>query len=208
LSLDDHLRAWLGAWPPPVVGALSVVAAPVRTKPGWDGRVRDVLGVGAPALGGVLSVAPGMAEGVVHDLGEASEVVGKPVWDACFRWCSAPAPFPDTGVWLPPGDERVPEWLKPFNGDVLVVLDGNAYVAGVGIKKHDQWGHELSVGTEPAAQGRGLARALVATAARRVIADGAVPTYLHDFRNAASAKVAEAAGFPDQGWKVFGTTAG
>lgn len=211
MSLDDHLRSWLGAWPPPVAGALCVVGAAVRTQPSWDGRVRDVLGVGAPDLGGVLSVAPALAAtlpSIVADRAEASQLVGRPVWDACFRWTEQPADFPDTGQWVPPTDPRVPEWLKPFNGDVLVVFDGDDYVAGVGIKKHDQWGHELSVGTEPAAQGRGLARALVATAARRVMADGAVPTYLHDFRNTASAKVAEAAGFPDRGWKVYGTTAG
>jgi hypothetical protein len=43
----------------------------------------------------------------------------------------------------------------------------------------------------------------VAQAARRVLDDGAVPTYLHAFDNVASARVAEAAGFPDRGWQVF-----
>jgi len=43
----------------------------------------------------------------------------------------------------------------------------------------------------------------VAQAARRVIADGAVPTYLHAFDNTASARVADAAGFPDRGWQVL-----
>jgi len=43
----------------------------------------------------------------------------------------------------------------------------------------------------------------VAQAARRVLADGAVPTYLHAFDNEASARVADAAGFPDRGWHVF-----
>jgi len=31
-----------------------------------------------------------------------------------------------------------------------------------------------------------------------------VPTYLHDPANLASARVADAAGFPDRGWAVFG----
>jgi predicted GNAT family acetyltransferase len=43
----------------------------------------------------------------------------------------------------------------------------------------------------------------VVTAARRVLADGRVPTYLHDLRNHASAHVAEASGFPDRGWRLL-----
>jgi hypothetical protein len=37
-----------------------------------------------------------------------------------------------------------------------------------------------------------------------VIADGAVPTYLHADSNVASAHVADAAGFPDLRWRVLG----
>jgi hypothetical protein len=40
-----------------------------------------------------------------------------------------------------------------------------------------------------------------------VLAAGAVPTYLHDPANHASAKVAAAAGFPDLGWKAVGIAA-
>jgi len=87
---------------------------------------------------------------------------------------------------------------------VLVVLDDDVYVAGVGLKRHDEHGQEISVGTEQAARGRGLARRLVAQAARRLLAAGIVPTYLHDPANTASAKVADAAGFPDRGWTVLG----
>jgi predicted GNAT family acetyltransferase len=98
--------------------------------------------------------------------------------------------------------------LRPFGGEVLVVLDPDdgGYLAGVGIKRHDGYGHELSVGTAPQARGQGLARKLVAQAARRVLDEGAVPTYLHALDNEASARVAEAAGFPDQGWTCFGVT--
>ena len=60
--------------------------------------------------------------------------------------------------------------------------------------------------TEEAAQGRGLARGLVAQAARRVIERGAVPTYLHADANVRSAKVAVAAGFPDVGWRILGAS--
>ncbi|MEO3777123.1 GNAT family N-acetyltransferase [Micromonospora sp. B11E3] len=73
-------------------------------------------------------------------------------------------------------------------------------LAGAAIKRHDAHGHELAVGTVPAARGRGLARRLVARAARRVLDEGAVPTYRHDPANVASARVAAAAGFPDRGW--------
>jgi GNAT superfamily N-acetyltransferase len=121
-----------------------------------------------------------------------------------FRWSTSPAPLPDAGIWLPYDDPRVPEWLRPFGGEVLVVLDGEEYVAGVGVKRHDDAGHELAVGTEVAARGRGLARRLVAQAARRVLDEGAVPTYLHAPDNIASARAAEAAGFPDRGWSVIG----
>jgi hypothetical protein len=34
--------------------------------------------------------------------------------------------------------------------------------------------------------------------------DGGVPTYQHEVTNLASARVAEAAGFPDRGWSSFG----
>ena len=44
----------------------------------------------------------------------------------------------------------------------------------------------------------------VAQAARRVLDEGAVPTYLHERDNHASARVAEAAGFPDRGWRAYG----
>ena len=115
-----------------------------------------------------------------------------------------PRSLPDVGEWLPAGDPRVPGWLKPFGGEVLVVLDDDVYVAGVGLKRHDEHGQEISVGTEEAARGRGLARRLVAQAARRLLAAGIVPTYLHDPANTASAKVADAAGFPDRGWTVLG----
>ncbi len=77
-------------------------------------------------------------------------------------------------------------------------------IAGVGIKVHDSFGQELSVVTDEAARGGGFARRLVATAARRILAEGAVPTYLHAPDNIASARVADAVGFADRGWKVYG----
>jgi predicted GNAT family acetyltransferase len=89
---------------------------------------------------------------------------------------------------------------------VLVAVDPDtgAHLAGVGIKRHDAHGHEIAVVTAEAAQGRGLARRLVAQAARRILDEGAVPTYLHAHDNTGSAKVAVAAGFPDVGWSILG----
>jgi hypothetical protein len=43
----------------------------------------------------------------------------------------------------------------------------------------------------------------VATAAAYILDHGAVALYLHADDNHASAKVAEASGFPDLGWRVL-----
>ena len=133
-------------------------------------------------------------------------IVGRPgrIAGGIFRWSLDPTPGPEVGQWVPTHDQRVPPWLKPFNGDVLVAWDADGhYGAGVGRKMHDEFGHELSVGTEDALRGRGIGRALVQTAARLVLAQGKVPTYLHHPTNHASARLAEAAGFPDLGWRVL-----
>jgi GNAT superfamily N-acetyltransferase len=211
--LVEHLRSWVGAWPPE--HSLQVVANARRARPGWDGRVSPVIGVVTADGGAAVGVTPSIADAAA-DIAAGGDldallaaiprllgrrgIAGRGV----FRWTTTPTDLPDVGVWIPADDRRVPAWLRPFGGEVLVVLDGDAYVAGVGIKKHDAAGHEIAVGTEQAAQGRGLARRLVAQAARRVLADGAVPTYLHAPDNIASAKAADAAGFPDLGWKVIG----
>jgi GNAT superfamily N-acetyltransferase len=192
-----------------------VVANPRNAAPGWDGRITPVTGVETNRRRAVVGVAPDLTEAVTTYARDADldallpalpgligrrGVAGRGV----FRWSTSPAPLPDAGIWVPYDDPRVPEWLRPFGGEVLVVLDGDTYVAGVGVKRHDDAGHELSVGTEAAARGRGLARRLVAQAARRVLDEGAVPTYLHAPENIASAKAADAAGFPDRGWSVIG----
>lgn len=101
-------------------------------------------------------------------------------------------------------DPDVPAWLRPFGGEVLVVREDGQYVAGLGIKRHDELGQEVAVATEEPWRGRGLARALVVRAAADILRRGGVPIYLHGRGNAASARVAEAAGFPDRGWFVLG----
>ncbi|MBI4943541.1 MAG: GNAT family N-acetyltransferase [Actinobacteria bacterium] len=170
------------------------------TETGWA-----VLGVDPSAAARVAEFAAVKGDvdavlGALPDLLGRAGVGGR----GSFRWTTDPAPFEDAGVWLPREDPRVPEWLRPFNDDVLVVLDGDTYVAGVGIKKHDAFGHEISVGTQEEARGRGLARRLVSQAARRILDEGRVPTYLHAPDNIASARVAQACGFADRGWSVLG----
>lgn len=176
------------------------------------------VGVATPA-GAVLSVPPPAVEPLqaaarnLADLRRADlrAVFDRPnaaLFEGVFRWSGQPADLPDAGVWVAADAPGVPDWLRPFGGQVLMALDDGQYVAGVGIKRHDEFGHELAVVTEAAAQGRGLARRLVAQAARHVIAAGAVPTYLHADRNVASARVAEAAGFSDRGWRILGVAGG
>lgn len=217
-SLQAHLQAWLGRWPPG--RELEVVGSPARTRPGWDGAVRPLLGVQAPEHGTVLSVAPDHAarvaallldgQGLTADVRQqvADLLGGGTVASGVFRTTdqvSDGRALPDIGTWVATDDPRVPGWLRPFNGGVLLVVDEHgAYAAGLGVKRHDDVGHELSVGTDPEHRGRGLARRLVATAARELLARGAVVTYLHDPENTASARVADAAGFPDRGWRVWG----
>ncbi|PZF91848.1 GNAT family N-acetyltransferase [Micromonospora deserti] len=211
--LHLHLATWLGQWP--AGPGLHVVGSHRRARPAWDGRLRPAIAVSAGAST-VLSVPPDRVA-AVRDLARGRvgrllpglpAAVGRPGWavhDDVFRWSMAPAPLPEAGEWTAPTASGLPSWLRLFDRPVLVVRDDRGrYLAGVGIKRHDAHGHELAVGTVPAARGRGLARRLVAQAARRVLDEGAVPTYLHDRSNAASARVAEAAGFPDRGWRSYG----
>jgi hypothetical protein len=205
--LTAHLRHQLGAWPPE--GPVVVTTSAERTRPGWDGAVQTAAGAAAPE-GVVLSV-PEEAVAPVRAVGDdlaaveraLQEVLGRPggrLVRSILRWTGAPAALEPLGQEVPSSDRRVPDWLRPFGGEVLVAFDGSRrYLAGVGRKRHDRWCTELAVGTEVAARGSGLARRLVATAARRVLDEDRVPTYQHDVGNVASAHVADAAGFPDLG---------
>jgi GNAT superfamily N-acetyltransferase len=121
-----------------------------------------------------------------------------------LRWTVAPADLPAIGVWVALEDPMLPTWLRPFGGPALCAIDDRGrVVAGVGVKRHDSWVHELAVVTQPEARGRGLARRLVSQAARELLQCGIVPTYLHQPSNTASARVAEAAGFRWSGWKAL-----
>jgi len=215
--LTLHLRSWVGAWPPPSSG-VHVVGDPARLQPTWDGTVRPLQGAGNRD-GIVVAVPPDTVDavraafddgidrpGLGDELGEILGVGPAAFGTGVFRTTDAVDPaIADLGEWFEQQTDRLPEWLAPFNGPRLVTFDDDGRpIAGVGIKVHDRYGHELAVVTEEEARGRGIARRLVATAARRVLDEGAVPTYLHDPANEASARVAEAVGFADRGWTVHG----
>ena len=213
-ALTAHLRQWLGLWPP--AHELHVVASAERVKPGWDGQMHPALGIADASGAAVLSVQPSAAgevrrqastglDSILERLPAQVGAAGRSTYRAVFRWTTAPADLPELGVWVRADDAGVPAWLRPFGGEVLIATDRDGtHLGGVGLKRHDEAGHELAVVIAPDARGHGVARALVAQAARHVLGLGAVPTYMHDPDNEASARVAEAAGFPDLGWSSFG----
>jgi GNAT superfamily N-acetyltransferase len=209
--LYRHLRNWLGGWPP--AEEVTVVGSRRRLAPGWDGAIRPFAGITTPE-GTILSVPPervdavraagpgleAVLDGLPEALGHPGGVVGR----AVYRFAVAPPPVEPLGEWVAADDPGVPAWLRPYGGQVLVVREDGKYIAGLGIKRHDELGHEVAVGTDEAWRGRGLARALVARAAAGVLRRGGVPVYVHGRGNDASARVAQAAGFPDRGWFILG----
>jgi GNAT superfamily N-acetyltransferase len=218
--LRRHLRTWLGRWPSGAgPTSVDVVGSRQRERGGWDGRVFPLVGMIAPEST-VLSVRrrkvqavreyadrPGMdMDRLLALLPTLLDRPDQRVYSGVFRWCERPAPLPDAGQWEKASDPDVPEWLRPFGHEVLIARDpdSGAYLAGVGLKHHDRYGQEIAVGTEPAVRSQGLARRLVAQAARRVLDEGAIATYQHDPANIASGRVADAAGFPDLGWRSLG----
>ncbi len=213
-QLGRHLQVWLGAWPEQ--GGATLAVTTQREQPRWDGGVWPLLGVESPTSS-ALSVSPKY----LSSLGaETIEQVTRalmpgesppPVFGLeegnierlVFRWTAKPAELPEIGEWVHTADPRVPEWLRPFNGDVLIAWDEEGrYAAGVGRKAHNELAQEIAVGTDPAHRGKGLAPMLVAQAARRILTEGFLPLYLHTLDNEASARVAEKAGFPDRGWRA------
>jgi GNAT superfamily N-acetyltransferase len=206
-----HLMHRLGAWPPE--GGLSIVASELRDEPEWDGVVRPVVGLETPT-GVLISVPPAafpeverLARGGLQELSakigavfNQEETLGFGV----FRYLDHIVDLEELGEWVETDDVRLPAWLRPFNGGVLIACDEeNRYMAGVGLKRLDEFGSEIAVGTEPEFRGRGLARRLVATAARHLLGFGSTATYEHVIGNDASGAVASAAGFRDRGWRAI-----
>lgn len=215
--LTTFLQSRLGVWPPQQ--PIQVVPWPIRDAPGWDGSSLPMVGIESP-LGTVLSYSPTRLPDAANidlvrledELGTVDaymtipKLFGRPdlhFGRGVFRYVDQPADLPEIGEWTSRDDPRLPEWLLPFNGDVLIAWDEKGeYAAGVGLKKHNEYGHEISVGTDPGHRGKGLARMLVAQAAKHILRDGAIPIYLHGDRNAASQRVADQSGFPDRGWHI------
>jgi RimJ/RimL family protein N-acetyltransferase len=116
-----------------------------------------------------------------------------------------------TGVAIPPpavavttldaSDPRLPDWvIGHFTGEAWVVLDGEGEVLSTAVlKRYDDRLREISVGTSERARGRGLARSVVAAAARHVLSEGRAVLYNHAPDNFASAKVAESVGLHEFG---------
>jgi ribosomal protein S18 acetylase RimI-like enzyme len=192
---------------------LEIVGCDLRDEPEWDGVVRPMLGVETPT-GTIISVSPGavseaeqLARGGVAALSAGIGAVfgqdGEKLGFGIFRYLDHLVDLDDLGEWVDSDDVRLPGWLRPFNGGILIVCDeANHYMAGVGLKRHDGFGSEIAVGTEPEFRGRGLARRLVTTAARHLLRAGVTVTYEHALDNDASGAVASASGFSDRGWRA------
>lgn len=225
MSIGAHLREWIGAWPPPARG-LTVVATRVRDEPTWDGELRPLVGAVDADGTGIVAVSPaihqpvtellhGAPASVLEDaelcrqVGAAAVGEGGVLGAGVLRWTTElTADLEPIGTWLPHTDPRVPPWLAPFGGDALVALEDDAYIGGVGVKRHGPAGHEVAVVTDEEHRGKGIARRLVATAVAHELELVPVVTYLHDPTNAPSAAVADAAGIPDRGWQVLGVFGG
>lgn len=207
-----HLEHRLGTWP--AERPIHVVGSIFREQPEWDGVVRPVLGVATPG-GLVLSVPPAcveeaavLAEGgfdlLAAGIGALFDRSGVGLGVNDFRYLAHLVDLEPLGECVDRDDPRLPSWLRPFNGGILIACDEqDRYMAGVGLKLHDEFASEIAVGTEPEFRGRGLARRLVATAARHLAASGTTATYEHVRTNDRSGAVAIAAGFSDGGWTTI-----
>ena len=183
-----HLATWLGQWPAGpgqhVVGSWRRAARPGTAASARPSRSGSTAVRCSPCRrdGSRPSGRSPRTRSALYEALPAA--VGQPGWavhDDVFRWCLAPAALPDVGGWTTPPDPAFPPWLRLFDSEVLVVRDADGgYLAGVGIKRHDAYGHELAVGTVPARAAGGWPAGSVAQAARRVLDEGAVPTYRHD----------------------------
>lgn len=135
--------------------AATTTAMPVRLRQhltGWAGAL--------PAAAELLLTHPERPHDA-RSLTALPRLLGKPghiVERVAFGWTVAPADLPSAGCWVDSTSPRLPGGLRPFGGQALVAFDEHGdYLAGVDIKRHDELGHEISVGTEPQARGRGLA---------------------------------------------------
>src|SRR2546430_16176147 len=92
--------------------------------------------------GGILSV-PAEAEAAVRALGVEPDALirsvpaalGRPgavLGRGAFRWSEDPARLADAGGWIARSHPRLPQWVHPLHGDVLVAWDEDGSYAGGG----------------------------------------------------------------------------
>ena len=106
------------------------------------------------------------------------------------------------GVWLADDDPRRPAWLEKYTGGIVAVLHDDAVVAVAARKRHDRWAHELMVDTMPGFRNRGYSRALAAQMVGWIVAEGALPFSARRPDNAPAAKVGDAIGLVDHGFRT------
>jgi hypothetical protein len=130
----------------------------------------------------------------------AGQIAGRLFHGVARTGVDIPEPAVPVSV-IDAGDPRLPQWVRGhFTGEAWVVLDEDGDVLSAAVlKRYDDRLREIAVGTAEAARGRHLARAVVAAAARAVLAEGRAVLYNHDEDNAASARVAEAVGLRELG---------
>ena len=206
--LQLHLASWLGQWPAgPGCTWSARTGGPGR--PGtadcgppsrWTPGASAVLSVARPGGGGPRA-GPACTGRLLAALPDA---VGQPDWCGARRRVPVErgpgAASPDVGEWTQPTAAGLPSWLRLFDRQVLVVRDPDgSYLAGAGIKRHDAYGHELAVGTVPAARGRGLARRLVAAGGAAGPRRGGRCRRTCTSGQPASARVADRGRFPRPG---------
>jgi L-amino acid N-acyltransferase YncA len=160
--------------------------AVVGVAPAWSRLVRGHLTGPAAVPAGMEAVA---------------DATGGQVWSWIARTGVAIPPPPVEVAVVHATDPRLPDWVKGhFTGEAWVVLDEDGRVLSTAVlKRYDDRLREISVGTEEAARGRGLAKAVTAAAARAVLAEGRAVLYNHDPDNHTSARVAEAVGLHQLG---------
>jgi L-amino acid N-acyltransferase YncA len=160
--------------------------AVVAVAPEWAGPLRQ-------HLDGPDTVRPGMAA-------VAAAIPGHLFSGVARTGVAVPPPVAEVAV-IDAADPRLPDWvIGHFTGEAWVVLGERGEVLSTAVlKRYDDRLREISVGTAEAARGRGLARSVVAAAARAVLAEGRAVLYNHDPDNHASAKVAESVGLHELG---------
>jgi ribosomal protein S18 acetylase RimI-like enzyme len=171
---------------------------PVRALVRADGGA--AVGV-APAWSGLLGEHLQGPASVPAAMAAVAGALGGQVFSWVARTgVAVPAPEVEVAV-LEATDPRLPDWvIGHFSGEAWVVLGEDGQVLSTAVlKRYDDRLREISVGTDEAARGRGLAKAVTAAAARAVLAEGRAVLYNHDPDNHTSARVAEAVGLYELG---------